>query len=162
MWASMFLSCAIALLMLLIWWSFAFALHLLSFLVLCFIFIYCKVIASLSHLFIIHWCMSCFVLLCSVFPPLPASSLGCLYLGPFCVFSCACPSPSRSKHRGAHSDSSGGETAEDQSSAQTGGGPRYASGIDRMGLCGFCWLEKVEIGLFCRCRERKQVGGACE
>ena len=57
----------------------------------CFIVVLCRVIASPSRLSIIHWCVSCFVLLCSVFPPPPSSCLGCLYLGPY-VFS-AVPVP---------------------------------------------------------------------
>lgn len=100
-----------------------------------------------SHCFSItsfhHSLMSCFVLLCSVFPPppSPASCLGCLYLGPFFVFSCACPSPSRSEHRGAHSNPSGRETTEDQPPAQAGGRQRYKSVRNKMAQClgkGLC------------------------
>lgn len=81
----------------------------------------------------------CPVLFCSAPLRLPSSSScilsGLPIPGAFCIFSCACPSPSRSEHRGAHSDPSGGETAEDQPPAQAGGGQRYGSGLVRMGLC---------------------------
>lgn len=110
-----------------------------------------------SHFFSIaslHHSLMC-VLFCSALLCIPSSfssSCCCCILsrlpvpGAFCVFSCACPSPPRSEHRGAHSDPSGGETAEDQPPAQAGGGPRYGSRLDRMGLflgksCViFCWL----------------------
>lgn len=81
---------------------------------------------------IFHWCVSRF---CSALLHLflhPASSLGCLYLRAFCVFSCACPSPSRSEHWGAHSDPPGGEATKDQPQTPAGGGQRYGSELDRM------------------------------
>lgn len=95
-----------------------------------------------SHCFSItsfHHSLMC-VSFCSALLRLPSSSFSCILSGlsipgAFFVFSCACPSPSRSEHRGAHPDPSGGETAEDQSPAQAGGGQRYESGLNRMGLC---------------------------
>lgn len=81
----------------------------------------------------------CLVLFCSapsslllllLHPVWAACTWGLLFF-----FSCACPSPSRSEHRRTHSDPSGGETTEDQPPAQAGGGQRYGSGPDRMGLC---------------------------
>lgn len=92
----------------------------------------------------------CLVLFCSA--PLrsvfcSASSLCILSWlpvpGAFCVFSCACPSPSRSEHRGAHSDPSGGETSADQSPAQAGGRQRYGLSLNRM------YLGKVCVVSFC-------------
>lgn len=114
---------------------------------------------------IIHWCLSCFVLLCSVFCPffslcilswLPVS-------GAFCVFSCACPSPSRSEHWGAHSDPSGGETSADQSPAQAGGRQRYGLRLNRIYLGRICWVSFCFMKLQAysdrnRLRERKKVG----
>lgn len=94
----------------------------------CFISVFCKFIASpLSVHHSLMFVLFCFVLLCSapLHPPF-CLPMACLYLGP-CVFSCACPSPSRSEHRGAHSDPPGGETSEDQSSAQARGRQRYGS-----------------------------------
>ncbi len=107
----------------------------LSSLILCFILVLCRVIASPSRL---HHSLMC-VLFCSALLRLPSSSScilsGLPVPGAFCVFSCACPSPSRSKHRRAYSDPSGGETTEDQPPAQAGGGQRYGSGLNRMVLC---------------------------
>lgn len=85
-----------------------------------------------------------FVLFCFALLHLPLSS-SCIHSGlpiprTFCVFSCACPSPSRSQHRGAHSDPPGGETSEDQSPAQTGGGQRYGSEQQRISL-GAVWFH---------------------
>lgn len=109
-------------------------------LIFCFILGLFRVIASPSCYSIIHWCLSCFVLLCSVF--CSASSLCILSWlpvpGAFCVFSCACPSPSRSEHRGAHSDPSGGETSADQSPAQAGGRQRYGLRLNGMYLGKLC------------------------
>lgn len=77
----------------------------------------------------------CFVLPCSIFPFSSSTSFLSLLLpvlatctrGLFCVFSCACPSPFRSKYWGAHPDPSRGETPEDQSSPPVGGRQRYAA-----------------------------------
>lgn len=92
-----------------------------------------------SHCFSVtslHHSLMC-VLFCSALLRLHSSSScilsGLPVPGAFCVFSCTCPSPCRSEHRGAHSDSSGGETTEDQSPSPTGGGPRYESGLARLG-----------------------------
>lgn len=72
------------------------------------------------------------VLFCSV-PSRSGSTSSCILWGlppcppgPLC-FSCACPSPSRREHRGAHPDPSGGEAPEDQPPPQAGGGPRYGN-----------------------------------
>lgn len=110
-----------------------------------FILVLCRVIASPSCLHhSLMFVLFCFALLCL---PISSSSSFCILSGlpvpgAFCVFSCACPSPSRSEHWGAHSDPSGGETSEDQSPAQAGGGQRYGSGLNRM-----C-LGKVLCGVF--------------
>ena len=88
-----------------------------------------------SHCFSItslHHSLMC-VLFCSALLRLPSSSINLSGLpvpGALCVFSCACPSPSRSEHWGAHSDPSGGETTEDQSATQAGGGQRYGAGLN--------------------------------
>lgn len=96
---------------------------------------HCFSIASLHHPLM-------YVLFCSALLCLPSSSSSCCCIlcrlpvpGAFCVFSCACPSPSRSEHWGAHSDPSGRETAEDQPQTQAGGRSRYGSMLDRMGQC---------------------------
>lgn len=109
-----------------------------------FILVLCRVIASPSCLHhSLMFVLFCFALLC--LPLSSSSSFFCILSGlpvpgACCVFSCACPSPSRSEHWGAHSDPSGGETSEDQSPAQAGGGQRYGSRLNRMclgkGLCG--------------------------
>lgn len=70
--------------------------------------------------------------------PVPVSFL--FLLG---VFSCACAPPSRSEHRGTHSDPSGGKATEDQPPAQAGGGQRYEQiwgTLFREGLCVCCCL----------------------
>lgn len=95
---------------------------------------------SCRSFFILFLCCHCFtivsvhhslmfVLFCSVLLPLLSFCVlsGLPVPGVFYVFSCACPSPSRSEHWGAHSDPSGGETSEDQSATQAGGGQRYGS-----------------------------------
>ena len=108
-----------------------------------------------SHCFSItsvHHSLMC-VLFCSALLCLPSSSSssscilsGLPVPGAFCIFSCACPSPSRSKHRGAHSDPSGGETTEDQPPAQAGGGQRYGSGLNRMCLGKSCVVSFFFVG----------------
>lgn len=78
----------------------------------------------------------CFVLPCSIllsspsfFSLLQSVSATCTWGLFFCVFfSCACASPSRSEHRGAHPDPSGGEAPEDQPPTPAGGRQRYAAG----------------------------------
>lgn len=121
---------------------------------------YCVVAESLlGHRVSPSFIDVCCVLPCSILPispsffslllPPPAICLGYLHLGPFCVFSCACPSPSRSEHRGAHPDPSGGEAPEDQSPTPAGGRQRYAAGpkdpVSGKGLVGPpCWLYKAQ------------------
>ena len=108
---------------------------------------YCRIVQS--HCFSItslHHSLMC-VLFCSALLRLPSSSIilsGLPVPGALCVFSCACPSPSRSEHWGAHSDPSGGETSEDQSATQAGGGQRYGAGLNWVcpgNSCFFsaCW-----------------------